>query len=166
MDWYQFYKNRVNSSYQTYFEKRYEPFLSIINQLKTSNGIQELGCGIGSVSKAIGGKYKGCDIDPFMVMLANENTNSTNFHHQSMFEAVIDPGALKVTHGVLEHFSDKDIVNILEKCPNSVHYVPTDGYDKPSFGDERLLSYKYWLDLATPTMWMLFNDDKDLVFVL
>lgn len=166
MDWYQFYVNRVNSTYQDYFEKRYEPFLNVIDQLRTANGIQELGCGIGSVSKAIGGKFKGCDIDPFMVKLANENTNSNNFHHQSLFDAVIDPYAIKVTHGVLEHFQDAQIEDILERCHNSVHYVPTDGYDLPSFGDERLLPYQYWLDLACPKMWMLFNDDKDLLFVV
>lgn len=167
MDWYQFYANRVNSTYQDYFEKRYAPFIDIINQMThPSNGIQELGCGIGSVSKAVGGKYKGIDIDPFMVMLANKNTDSTNFHHQSIFDMDFDRDAVKVTHGVLEHFTDKQIVSILERCSNSVHYVPTNGYDEPSFGDERLLPYEYWLDLATPKMWLLFNDDKDLLFIV
>lgn len=165
MDWYAFYKARVNSTYQHYFEQQYEPFLDIIRQLNTC-GIEELGCGIGSVSKAIGGKFKGFDIDPMMAMLANTNTNSTNFHTQSIFDTEFDPFALKVTHGVLEHFSDHEIYSILERCPNSVHYVPLDKWETPSFGDERLLPYQHWLDLATPKAWILFNDDKDLVFVL
>ena len=57
-------------------------------------------------------------------------------------------------------------MTICEMFPNSIHYVPLDKYEKPSFGDERLLPYKYWLDLVTPKCWMLFNDDHDLMFII
>lgn len=166
MSWNKFYEDRINSTYQDYFEQRYEPFLEVIDQLKNSNGILELGCGIGSVSKAVGGKFKGFDLCPDMVRLANLNTQSENFHTQDIFGTVFDPGVLKVSHGVLEHFSDSQIQDICESCLNSIHYVPLDKYVTPSFGDERLLPYQYWLKLTTPKMWMLFNDDHDLMFVL
>ena len=166
MNWYDFYAERINSTYQDYFEKQYEPFLDIINQLKTDEGILELGCGIGSVSKAIGGKFKGIDSDPMMVMLANQNTNSTNFYQECIFQIDIPQTVLKVTHGVLEHFTDSQILDIVERCSNSVHYVPLDKWETPSFGDERLLPYQYWIDLVTPKAWMLFNDNKDLLFIV
>lgn len=165
-DWYTFYANRINSTYQDYFNQQYAPFIEVIQQVRGMKVIQELGCGIGSVSKAVGGNFKGFDIDPLMVKLANQNTNTFNFHTQSIFEAEFDPLAVKVTHGVLEHFTDHEIVSILERCENSVHYVPLDKWETPSFGDERLLPYQYWLDLTTPKMWVLFNDDKDLLFVI
>ena len=166
MDWYQFYRNRINSTYQDYFEKRYEPFLDAINQLKNDKGIFELGCGIGSVSKAIGGKFAGIDNDPMMVMLANQNTDDYNFYHGDILEGVMDCSTLKVSHGVLEHFNDNDIQDICERYCHSIHYVPLDKYKTPSFGDERLLPYEYWLELTTPTSWLLFNDDHDLIISL
>lgn len=165
-NWYTFYHNRINSTYQDYFNKRYEPFLEVIHQVKGVEGIFELGCGIGSVSKAIGGVYKGVDIDPLMVMLANKNTDSTNFYHESIFDVNTRHSTLKVSHGVLEHFSDADIQTICELHPNSIHYVPLDKYVTPSFGDERLLPYEHWLELVNPISWMLFNDDHDLMFLL
>ncbi|TXI86971.1 MAG: class I SAM-dependent methyltransferase [Chryseobacterium sp.] len=165
-DWYTFYANRVNSTYQDYFEKRYAPFIEVIPQLKGSDGIFELGCGIGSVSKAVGGKFKGIDNDPLMVMLANQNTNSNNFYQADIFEVKAPHSTLKVSHGVLEHFSDVDIQTICELNPNSIHYVPLDKYVTQSFGDERLLPYEYWLELVNPISWMLFNDDHDLMFLL
>jgi 2-polyprenyl-3-methyl-5-hydroxy-6-metoxy-1,4-benzoquinol methylase len=166
MDWYTFYRNRVNSTYQDYFNLKYAPFIDAINQLKNSRGIHELGCGIGSVSKAVGGKYKGFDIDSSMVILANQNTASTNFYQGDIFEGKWEASTLKVSHGVLEHFTDEQIEDICEMCRNSIHYVPLDKYKTPSFGDERLLPYEHWLEVATPVSWALFNDDHDLMFLL
>ena len=164
--WYEFYKQRINSGYQKYFEARYEPFLDAIIQLRNINGIIELGCGIGSVSKAIGGNFSGIDIDPLMVQLANQNTKTTNFSVGSIFEEMFPDSTLKVTHGVLEHFEDSEIESFCSNCLNSIHYVPLDKYKNPSFGDERLLPYEHWLELATPKSWMLFNQDHDLMFIL
>lgn len=51
--WHTFYEKRVNSSYQEYFEKRYNPVLDLISILlpEHNNNIIEIGCGIGSISK-------------------------------------------------------------------------------------------------------------------
>ena len=51
--WYTFYEKRVNSTYQEYFEKRYNPVLDLISILlpEHNNNIVEIGCGIGSISK-------------------------------------------------------------------------------------------------------------------
>lgn len=101
-----------------------------------------------------------------MVNLANQNTQSDNFKTGCIFKESIPQTALKVTHGVLEHFSDHQIIDIIERCSNSVHYVPLDKWITPSFGDERLLPYQYWIDLVTPKSYILFNDDKDLAFII
>lgn len=169
-DWYTFYKDRVNSTYQDYFEERYDPFLKRIKSLLTDKReIYELGCGIGSISKALskdGISFAGIDKDPYMVRLANTNTNSKNFYSENILDTVLPYGTLKVTHGVLEHFEDAAIKYITNRCPNSIHYVPLDKYEKPSFGDERLLSVEYWLELVKPKAYELFNEDYDLMFIL
>ncbi len=164
--WCDFYRNRINSSYQEYFEERYKPFLNVVNELKTEQGIFELGCGIGSVSKAIEGVFFGIDKELEMVKLANENTSTHNFFKGDIFTMDVADDILKVTHGVLEHFSDEDIVYLCEKHINSVHYVPLDKYVTPSFGDERLLPFQYWVDLVKPKYFEVFNDGHDLVFTL
>lgn len=167
--WKEFYENRINSSYQNYFEKRYEEFIRQIYALSQSNTIMELGCGIGSVSKAVqkhGKTSFGFDISESMVELANKNLHDNRFNVGNIFETDFPKRYLKVSHGVLEHFSDTQIVSITERCQNSIHYVPLDKYVTPSFGDERLLPYEYWLDLVHPKAYFLFNNDHDLAFIL
>jgi hypothetical protein len=73
-----------------------------------------------------------------------------------------------VTHGVLEHFTDKNIHKILKRYSDagqkSVHYVPLDGYKTPSFGDERLLPYQYWIEQFKPTDYLVKNRE-DLIMI-
>lgn len=164
--WYDFYKGRVNSTYQEYFETRYEPLLRVINELKTDSGIFELGCGIASVSKAIGGQFWGIDLEQEMVRLANENTQSNNFFKGDIKTIEYDSDLVGVSHGVLEHFQDDDILYICERHVNSVHYVPLDKYKVQSYGDGRLLPYEHWLELTKPKYYELFNDNHDLIFIV
>lgn len=165
MSWAEFYKSRVNSErYFNHFNKKYKPFLEMI--LSTGdNFIFEAGCGIGSVSKALQEHLitsTGIDLDEEIVKLANENLGSDRFQQHDIFK--MTTYVLTVTHGVLEHFSDEDILKILSRYPNSVHYVPLDKYENPSYGDERLLSVEYWLELVKPVEHIIFNDGYDLAF--
>lgn len=165
-NWSQFYKDRVNSSYQDYFEKRYHLFLEFIKQQGISE-IKEMGCGIGSVSKALtkqGYNCSGFDLCEKMVWLSKENEPSGNFYQGNIFDVIIPVDVVGVSHGVLEHFSDEQIKRICEQNKGSVHYVPLDKYKTPSFGDERLLSYDYWIKLVNPTDFILFNDGHDFCF--
>lgn len=70
------------------------------------------------------------------------------------------------SHGVLEHFTDAQISRIITNCDNlameQVHYIPSDKYEKPSRGDERLLSASYWERYGLVTS---FNDGKDLILM-
>lgn len=72
-----------------------------------------------------------------------------------------------VTHGVLEHFEDEDIIAIMETYKDRnvrfhAHYVPTDKYEKPSFGDERLMPVSKWVSLTNPDYYIVDNAGCDL----
>lgn len=166
MDWYKFYEKRINSSYQEYFENRYFPFLQETLRLAYGAEAIDAGCGIGSVSKYLS-KYQvsvaGFDICPDMVELARRNVPNKMFFENDLTTFKSD--RLVVTHGVLEHFEDDIIHQILDNNPNSIHYVPLEGYEAPSFGDERLLPKEFWLDTFKPTSHGTFNNGLDLYFV-
>ncbi len=171
-EWYNFYKKRINSGYQRYFEFKYHPFLSLILEQKPKQ-IYETGCGIGSVSKFIKQYNIGClgfDIDKDVVDLANENLGTITFFQGDIFDYNLSPmksnPILPVSHGVLEHFTDEQILKVLELYPYSIHYVPLEGYKTPSYGDERLLSKKFWDDLCQPEVSFTFNNGLDLAFMV
>lgn len=165
--WFNFYQKRVNSTYQDYFEVRYLPLIDTIINLKPKT-IIELGCGIGSLSKALVKKLdidiSGFDLCEKMVQLANTNLGVDFFYKEDILNS--KSNELCVSHGVLEHFSDEAILTICKNHPNSIHYVPLDKYKIPSFGDERLLPAQYWIDLLSPKEVILFNNDHDLIFKL
>ncbi|RGO88304.1 hypothetical protein DXA84_07845 [Phocaeicola vulgatus] len=119
------------------------------------------------------------DIDNAMLGLCHENTCPIysggylgnvpffycreNICEPKFFEAP----SMVVTHGVLEHFADDDILKIISTYDNDnvlfqAHYVPTDRYKSPSFGDERLLSPEAWNALIKPDYYILDNNECDL----
>lgn len=172
--WYDFYKDRVNSSYQDKFEKKYKPFLDKIISLGVTN-IIDMGCGIGSVSKALHKRGIEClliDKDEDMIHLSIENNSEwitlDNILVRNL--AKINYPAFEndfcITHGVLEHYQDTAIWRFIDLMPYSIHYVPLDKWITPSFGDERLLSKEHWIDLVEPKEWGTFNDEKDLWFLI
>lgn len=164
MSWSKFYKDRVNSSYQLYFEKRYASFIDAIQAMEPK-GILDAGCGIGSISKTFkkyGMRCTGFDISMRVVSLARQNVPDGDFFVDDILKVTSD--TCTVTHGVLEHFNDKDINKILRSFPESIHYVPLDKYITPSFGDERLMSYKWWMNHHNIKDVVVFNDGYDLMF--
>ncbi|MGB3491899.1 MAG: methyltransferase domain-containing protein [Elainellaceae cyanobacterium] len=166
MNWNNFYAKRVNSSYQEYFEDRYYCFLQEVLRLSYGGEAIDAGCGIGSVSKYLS-RYQvatvGFDLCLDMVKLAQLNVPTRPFFQNDLLTFKSD--RLVVTHGVLEHFEDDIIHTILENNPNSIHYVPLEGYGEPSFGDERLLPKEYWLDTFKASAHETFNNGLDLYFV-
>ena len=78
-----------------------------------------------------------------------------------------EPNTVVITHGVLEHFSDGEIERIIstyrdENVVFQAHYVPTNGYISPSFGDERLLPVLDWTELVKPDYYIVDNNGLDL----
>ncbi len=162
--WFGFYKDRVNSTYQSYFEKRYRPFLDTIANTH-SNEILEGGCGIASVSKYFakdGVKCSGFDLDNRMVRLARKNCPEGHFFYGDIMK--LHSRKLVITHGVLEHFDDEHIESILKRFPNSIHYVTLDKSSDTPYGDERLLPWKYWANQFDIKDIETFNNGHDLIF--
>lgn len=166
--WSQFYAERINSTYQDYFNQKYVELLQLLAKYRT---VREEGIGIGSVSKFLrskGVQTTGFDLCPEMLHLCRLNNPGIECKQADIFSAVEPPVDMVVTHGVLEHFEDHDIHHILQRYKDqgqsSVHYVPLDGYVIPSFGDERLLPYEYWLDTFKPTSYHVKNNE-DLIMI-
>ena len=168
--WSDFYKSRVGESYPEYVIKRYETFLK---ELVSYSHIREEGCGIGSISKAI--TMIGClakidcfDIDKDQIELAKLNLNSNKPYVGDIFKnhGKVD---LIFSHGVLEHFNDNQIKEILNRQKSEankvVHYIPSNKYLTRSFGDERLLSKDYWKNVFNPKEIIEFNEGFDLVAI-
>ena len=77
---------------------------------------------------------------------------------------------LTITHGVLEHLTDAQIKDAVTlhftlNGAHQLHYVPLEGYETPSYGDERLLPLSYWKDMLKFTKYTVINN-KDLYFFL
>jgi hypothetical protein len=74
-----------------------------------------------------------------------------------------------LTFSLLEHLTDDGIMHVHQwiggRVGCSLHYVSLEGHITPSFGDERLLSKQFWLDILKPFYWEVFNEGKDLVMV-
>lgn len=170
MTFYDFYKDRINSSYQDYFNDRYEPFLRKIKALEPRLVIEE-GMGIGSVSKSlISANFEcfGYDIEDKMVTLAKRNNPTLHVWQDDIFKfnPKFPEDVLLVTHGVLEHFSDEQILAYFKarESNQSIHYVPLNKYKEQSFGDERLMPHTFWTEISGSDNWGLFNDCHDFWF--
>jgi len=191
--WPDFYKSRVCSErYQRYVEKRYAPFIEVIKMLmwiRATNRpepitIHEVGCGIGTITTAIYnnfGVYEFAASDNNLVMLENTGTHfmtmtgapaqpyNMKFLVRNVLGGNIDRADIFHSHGLLEHFDEADISRIISymnsKCAAMVHYVPTDKYKTPSFGDERLWPVEKWQDICQPDRVETFNDDHDLMMI-
>lgn len=173
--WPDFYRQRVNNkSYELFFEKRYYPLIHTALELKPYSILEE-GMGIGTISKLLIAQTPVIDCfgfgqDPEMVKLARENVpTAIVWEDDIMRPRTVKRTDLIITHGVLEHFYDHEIWDIMRRYKligaPQLHYVPTDKYLSPSFGDERLLSPMKWLKLVKPKDYILFNDDHDLLLI-
>ena len=171
--WSEFYKNRVGESYLAYAASRYKPMIDLL--VSEGSSFLEVGCGIGTISKALMRQRPDISVqlldnDPDILNLASKNMAglSCELFHSDILRCQ-DSAEVIFSHGVLEHFTDREINRILDQQRVSsnivVHYIPTDGYSKPSFGDERLLPYRYWLVNFSPSDYILFNDNKDLLLI-
>lgn len=188
--WHDFYLERMNDNYRRHIERRYAPFIDkIITIAGKQNAlyIAEMGCGAANVSRIIKKYYTTgihmlVDKCPKMLDLAKQNMNGEK--DVFFFTADITDGDLRKAldlpilgpppridlihaHGVLEHFDNETIRKIiklqLEMSPIAIHYVPSSKYEKPSFGDERLMSPAQWDQIAKPTSIEFFNDGYDLI---
>jgi cyclopropane fatty-acyl-phospholipid synthase-like methyltransferase len=174
--WYNFYKDRTNNkSYEKYFENKYKPFLNIIKQqLKSNSNNLEVGCGTSLVTKLIysnKSRYSVLDKDKEIMKLTNINLKYKIVKRilQDIRQPIQNKYDVIYSHGVLEHFSKREIKQIVNNLKNNskinVHYVPTNKYKIPSFGDELLISKKDWEKLTKPNSIIEFNNGYDLILI-
>ena len=98
-----------------------------------------------------------------MVSLSKKNVPHGKFTQGDLLTGPVVTN-FTITHGVLEHFNDEQIQGVLERYPNSIHYVPLQGYSKQSFGDERLLPKEHWIETFKLKEYDTFNKGLDLYF--
>lgn len=173
--WYQYYKQLAGSRLgEQRFCNKHLPFLQEVRQALASNpcGL-EVGGGTGLVSKLVykPGVALACtDKNLRMLQLARKNISPRIllFKHNIFSRVTLQDGVL-FSHGVLEHFSTKQIKKIRTRLSTSgctnIHYVPTNKYKHKSFGDEHLWSYKKWVRLLRPNRYIMYNGGKDMVLI-
>lgn len=198
VSWSDFYKGRLGQSYVSHVYKNYKAHIEAIRryiiQLSLSKDksktikplrVVEAGCGIGSITLNLADMSdhktvicSGFDVSEGQVVNSRENALLNNvgdrvsFHKGDIFNRDMYKDAHIIhSHGVLEHFNDDDIMEILLtqlSAPNVryvIHYVPLEGWKTPSYGDERLLPLTHWVNEFAPTRTVAFNDGKDAVLI-
>ena len=180
--WGQMYLSRVGDSYPAYCRQQYRPFLEAIRNAMESQGsgvVREEGCGIATITKVLAQdanlekfEFVAFDSNIDQVQSAEANCRALAAAVAIYRDDIFKPSfAVEIihSHGVLEHFSDVQIHNILERQRREakvvVHYVPLIGWGHQSYGDERLLPIDHWKEIHKPTYWQTFNDGKDAVLV-
>ena len=165
--WVNLYSNHINNDFKNwddYFKtkiKLKKSFLKYVIKYaeKTKKPILECGCGTGKTSiylANIGLKSYAMDIEKEMVCQTLKNYKEMG---EKGFLKVIN-GDIKnipfenkffsVTHssGVMEHFSDDDIVKIINEqlrvSDFCIFSVPTSYFEKKMLGNERFMTRKEW----------------------
>lgn len=176
--WSEFYAGRCNARYKEHVRRKYAPFIQgiayaglAVHRRGFRPVLREEGAGIGTITAILHAdlNYRAdllmFDLDYEQATLASSNTG--------LFcdvGSILEPHS-KVdvihSHGVLEHFCDSDIRQIVQRQQHEathavVAYVPTNKYKTPSFGDERLMSPEDWKRLTEPTHSFVFNQGHDL----
>lgn len=184
--WYNFYRTRDPERYLRYARTRYASFLAIIQAfVRPGDRVLEAGCGMGTISRALldngtpAKQFVLVDKCSHMLGMAAHNTRYFPEDKVRLFQCDvgaldwdrrIDPVDVIHSHGVLEHFDDETIKDVIASqirmCARAlVHYVPGEKYDTPSFGDERLMSAEDWQRIAEPSAIVPFNDGFDYALV-
>ncbi len=169
MGWYEVYLKDIKKkgTLENYVDdkiKNKKVLINLIKKYSCGKKLIESGSGTGVLStymSSIGYNVTGIDIDDDILKLSRkiaENYNSTNkptFQKKSIFELDYKKEAFDISfsNGVLEHFTNEQIVETLKqqmKIAKIVIFgIPTKYFnqDEAMYGDERYMSYKFWRNL-------------------
>jgi hypothetical protein len=179
--WTEFYAGRDTKQYRDYVRKQYAPFIDAVTReifplAQHCPVILEVGSGLCTVTQLI--EPYTCtstlvcmDIDQEMVRQTRVTMRDrAHVIHADMRTASWIRADVIHGHGVLEHLSDASIARTLAAHKASgakvaIHYVPGEKHKAPSFGDERLMPFGWWIDKFNPTEAFEFNDGKDYVLI-
>lgn len=169
MSWYKVYlkdieKKGTIDNYVVDKIKNKKPLINLIEKYAKTKNIIEAGSGTGVLSTymaSIGYNSIGVDIDKEILELSKKISriynakNKPEFIKKSIFELDYkkDQFDVSFSNGVLEHFSDDEIIRALEQqlyIANKVILgIPTKYFNQEEamYGDERYLSYSTWRKL-------------------
>ena len=179
-DWYDIYAERMNDRYLAHVASKYAPFLTELYQLRIGHSMTEIGCGAGTITRLVremeGGRTRDhhlIDSCPKMLGLAmlNNPVPWVSFTCADMLKWLPVRSDVVHSHGLLEHFSDRDILRLVHNSGANLqfHYVPSAMYETPSRGDERLMEPDQWkkilkeLGRSYEVSVSTFNDDFDII---
>ena len=170
-DWYDIYLNEINlkgnvRNYLDYKIKNKKKLINLIKKYSHNKKIMEAGAGTGIISiymSSIGYDVTAIDIDKKIQNLSKKicdeytTNNKPNFIIKNIMNIDYTEKYFDVifSNGVLEHFSDKDIIRALtlqiKQSDTVIVGIPTTFFKKEEslYGDERYLSIKKWRDLIT-----------------
>lgn len=170
--WASDYRKQIQESgsvfdYCTQKVKQKEILLDIIqNKLTLGGSVLEAGCGSGILTTFLatqGYKATGVDNNEEVVTLARECAQKLRskaiFRCGDIFQLSYPSKSFNVvfSNGVLEHFSDDDILSILREESRISEYIvfsiPTNYFseNERTHGDERFLHPKKWRELIAMT---------------
>lgn len=166
MSWYEVYlkdieKKGTLENYVVDKIKNKKRLINLIKKYALNKKIIESGSGTGvlpTYMASLGYSSLGIDIDEQILELSQEIAKKYNskekprFVKKSIFLLDYNKGEFDVSfsNGVLEHFSDKEIIKSLEQQMNIANIVivgiPTKYFNQEEamYGDERYLPYSYW----------------------
>ncbi len=155
--------------------------IDTIKKYSLINGkILEVGCGSGITSMFLGQSgYQviGVDSDPDMVELATSIATQKKSGASFKIDDIRTLGTINghfnviFSNGVMEHFSDNEIVSVVNHHLSISNYVivcvPSDYFsdDQKIYGDERFMSAKQWHALLSKTTGLIvekFSFDYDM----
>lgn len=165
--WSKLYEQEIKSTtlenYVSNKLKSKKQIIKLINKYSPNNKVMEFGSGTGILALYLSTMNKhvtALDLDNDMIKLSKKyflpyfkdaninyvNTDIRDFNTDYNFDVTY-------SIGVLEHYSDKEIIDLLHKQLTMSNYVifgiPTTYFDeaKKMYGNERYLSLRYWRKL-------------------
>jgi len=168
-NWYDLYIEEIESkkgikNYIEYKIKTKVKLIKLIKKYSKNKKIMEAGCGTGIISSYMSSldyNVVAIDINDKILKLAEEISNNyiknsnPNFIKKDLFKLDFANKEFDVifSNGVLEHFTDDEIKEILklqlEQANVVIVGIPTQFFrkEKAMHGDERYLKIKYWRNL-------------------
>ena len=169
MGWYEVYLKDIEKkgTLENYVDDKIKNKKILINLIKKYSKREKLiesGSGTGVLSTymaSLGYDVTAIDIDDKILKLSKKiaknynSTNKPNFQKKSIFELDYKPNTFDVSfsNGVLEHFTDKEIVETLKQqmtiARTVIFGIPTKYFNQEEamYGDERYMDYKVWRNL-------------------
>lgn len=171
MSWYEVYlkdieKKGTLENYVIDKIKNKKILINLIKKYAKGNRLLEAGSGTGVLSTymaSLGYEVEGIDIDKDILNLSKKisknynSKNKPNFIKKSIFNLDYEKNYFDISfsNGVLEHFSDEEIIETLRQqmkvAKKVIFGIPTKYFNQKEamYGDERYMNYDFWRTLIT-----------------